>query len=164
MRVYFLIFIVLCTFALTINGDHRPMTTSKQPSCEPPTLPPKGKHWEKYPTCQFVCDNSIPDIIPFNKKWDQDKCEVVCVNKPDNIVGTWDENTCQVIPPPSTAVCVQNVICIQGDHWDINLCRCVPNESSSPQTTCDSAMRAREAAACAKKKGKFNAETCQCTV
>ncbi len=30
-------------------------------------------------------------------------------------------------PPAVDAGCVQNVLCIQGDHWDRSQCRCVPD-------------------------------------
>ncbi|MCL2449820.1 MAG: hypothetical protein FWD17_12805 [Polyangiaceae bacterium] len=39
--------------------------------------------------------------------------------------GHWDPNLCRCVPPDGG--CVDNVLCISGDHWDPNLCRCVPD-------------------------------------
>jgi hypothetical protein len=36
--------------------------------------------------------------------------------------------TCE---PARDAACIDNVLCIQGDHWDPVLCRCVPNTAAA---------------------------------
>lgn len=39
--------------------------------------------------------------------------------------------TCVVV---ADAACVDNVLCIAGDHWDPVLCTCVPDSDASPAT------------------------------
>jgi hypothetical protein len=45
---------------------------------------------------------------------------------------------CQTLPvgpdagPSDAGFCVDKVLCIQGDHWDTTLCKCVPNADAGP--------------------------------
>ena len=48
------------------------------------------------------------------------------------------DRTCGWIQVSCPATCVENVLCIQGDHWDSALCQCVPNPPPPAQCPCAS--------------------------
>jgi len=46
----------------------------------------------------------------------------------------WDSNLCKCVPNS----CVQTQLCVAGSHWDSTLCKCVPDPVSCGGATCAS--------------------------
>ena len=41
---------------------------------------------------------------------------------------------------PVADACVENVLCVRGDHWDPTLCRCVPNADAGVDAGADACV------------------------
>ncbi len=58
-----------------------------------------------------------------------------CVDNVLCIQGThWDSTACRCVPDRT---CVDNVLCVRGSHWDPAACRCVPNRPGACTTAAD---------------------------